>query len=57
MDVKVLLFARSRELAGTREAVVSLPAGGTTTQLVSLLLQQVGAQHWVEHRAKLSFMR
>jgi molybdopterin converting factor small subunit len=41
MDVRVLFFARSRELAGTSEATVTLQPGSTTTTLMKQLLQQV----------------
>lgn len=40
MDVRVLFFARSRELAGTNEATLSMQPGSTTTALMPLLLQQ-----------------
>jgi molybdopterin converting factor small subunit len=42
MQVKVLFFARSRELAGTSEAMVSLPEGAHTPAFMETLLQQVG---------------
>lgn len=41
MQVRVLFFARSRELAGTSEASVTLEPGSTTTVLLQQLLQQV----------------
>ena len=41
MQVRVLFFARSRELAGTSEASVTLETGSTTTVLLQQLLQQV----------------
>ncbi|PRW59343.1 Molybdopterin synthase sulfur carrier subunit [Chlorella sorokiniana] len=40
MDVRVLFFARSRELAGTSEASVTLEPGSTTTVLLQQLLQK-----------------
>ena len=40
MDVKVMFFARSRELAGCSEAVVSVPEGTDTAGLQAALLQQ-----------------
>ncbi|KAI7842392.1 hypothetical protein COHA_004031 [Chlorella ohadii] len=40
MQVRVLFFARSRELAGTSEASVTLEPGSTTTVLLQQLLQQ-----------------
>lgn len=41
MDVRVLFFARSRELTGTSEATVTLQPGSTTITLMQQLLQQV----------------
>lgn len=43
MEVKVLFFARSRELAGATEAMMSLPEGATTLDLQAQLLLQVRA--------------
>jgi molybdopterin converting factor small subunit len=43
MEVKVLFFARSRELAGATEAIMSLPEGATTLDLQAQLLLQVRA--------------
>ena len=43
MQVRVLFFARSRELAGTSEASLTLEPGSTTTVLLQQLLQQVRA--------------
>ena len=40
MEVKVLFFARSRELAGTPEAQLHLPEGSTTSALLEQLLSQ-----------------
>lgn len=40
MEVKVLFFARSRELAGKSEAGVALPDGATTGGLLKVLLEQ-----------------
>lgn len=42
MEVRVLFFARSRELAGISEARLTLPAGSTTAALLQQLMQQVG---------------
>jgi molybdopterin converting factor small subunit len=39
--VRVLFFARSRELAGTNETTVSLEDGSSTKTLLLLLFQQV----------------
>jgi molybdopterin converting factor small subunit len=44
MEIRVLFFARSRELAGTREAAVAVPEGATTSQLLDCLLQKVGSE-------------
>ena len=41
MDVKVLFFARSRELTGTQEARVTLPEGSTTAALLERLMALV----------------
>lgn len=41
MDVKVLFFARSRELAGASEGSVTLPKGAGTIQLVESLMEKV----------------
>jgi len=38
MEVKVLLFARARELAGCSEATLSVPQGSDTAALRALLL-------------------
>lgn len=43
MEVKVLFFARSRELAGAPEAAVPLPAGATTASLLAQLLERYPA--------------
>lgn len=40
MEVRVLFFARSRELAGTSEATLSLQTGSTTAALMPTLLKQ-----------------
>lgn len=40
MDVRVLFFARSRELAGTSEATLTLQPGSTTAALMQQLLKQ-----------------
>ncbi|PSC76565.1 Molybdopterin synthase sulfur carrier subunit [Micractinium conductrix] len=40
MDVRVLFFARSRELAGTSEATLALEAGSTTAALLPRLMEQ-----------------
>ena len=41
MEVRVLFFARSRELAGVSETSLSLESGATTTSLLQRLLHQV----------------
>ena len=41
MEVRVLFFARSRELTGTSEARLTLPDGSTTAALLQQLLRQV----------------
>jgi molybdopterin converting factor small subunit len=41
MDIKVLFFARSRELAGTGEALLQLTAGADTEALVEELYRKV----------------
>lgn len=43
MRLKVLFFARGRELAGTSEATVELPAGSDSDALLEQLLVQVRA--------------
>lgn len=40
MDVRVLFFARSRELAGASEATLSMQPGSTTAILMPRLLEQ-----------------
>ncbi|KAL4448052.1 hypothetical protein ABPG75_005271 [Micractinium tetrahymenae] len=40
MEVRVLFFARSRELAGASEATLSLQPGSTTAALMPHLLEQ-----------------
>ncbi|KAI3438433.1 hypothetical protein D9Q98_000864 [Chlorella vulgaris] len=40
LEVRVLFFARSRELAGTNETTVSLEDGSSTKTLLLLLFQQ-----------------
>lgn len=44
MELRVLFFARGRELAGTPECAMQLPEGSTTTHLMEALLQQVEQQ-------------
>ena len=46
MDVRVLFFARSRELAGTSEATLALEAGSTTAALLPRLMEQVRTPRW-----------
>lgn len=41
MEVKVLFFARGRELAGTGEASLELPDDATSAALLPALLEQV----------------
>lgn len=41
MEVTVLFFARSRELAGISETKVALPADSTSLKFMDLLLKQV----------------
>jgi molybdopterin converting factor small subunit len=41
VEVRVLFFARSRELSGTSEALLKLEAGGTTKTLMQRLLDEV----------------
>ena len=43
MQVRVLFFARSRELAGTSETSITLEPGSTTAVLLQQLLKQVRA--------------
>lgn len=51
MEIKVLFFARSKELAGTGEATFNLPEGGTTTSLLQAVMQQVSEViHEIEGR-------
>ena len=50
MEVRVLFFARSRELAGVSETTLSLESGATTTTLLQRLLHQV---RWVGASALL----
>jgi hypothetical protein len=51
MEIKVLFFARSKELAGTGEATFNLPEGGTTTSLLQAVMQQVSEViHKIEGR-------
>lgn len=40
MEVKVVLFARARELANTSETVLQLPIGSTSDSLVHRLLTE-----------------
>jgi hypothetical protein len=41
MDVKVLFFARSRELAGSGEALLQLTAGADTATFLEELYRKV----------------
>jgi molybdopterin converting factor small subunit len=41
MEVKVLFFARSRELAGVGDALLQLPAGADTKTFIEQLYQKV----------------
>lgn len=48
MDVRVELFARARELAGTNELTVALPAGATVGELRRVLGERCPAlQPWL----------
>lgn len=54
MQVKVLFFARSRELVGTPEAAVELPEGSSTTMLMQQLLERFPQLSEIQGRFVLS---